>query len=98
MYRGTLEEALRQKPKSLETLERVRNMYLRQMEKMPKVELLKMHAFFTDKEREADEHEKMLTEAKGMYPRLITAELITFKVRLLDLWKGLREEIERRLR
>lgn len=97
MNRLSLDEAIRQRPKTLEQLERVRKIYMRQVDRADKDGLLKLQLFFRTKEAELTAHEFLLKRARLDYPRIITDEMLASKSRMIMLWKGLREEVERRL-
>ena len=97
MYRLSLEEALRQVPKTLEQLGRVRKMYLRKIERANGKDLLNLFEFFRSKEAELTIHERLLREAQPDYPRMITPERLASKSRMIVLWRSLKEECERRL-
>jgi len=98
MFRLGLEEALKQKPKTMTFLERIRRIYMRQIERADRKKLLDLFTFFQSKESEAIIHERLLREAKPLLPHLITDELLAHKTRSIIFWRGLKEECERRLR
>ena len=97
MYRLSLDEAVRQKPKTVAQLERVREMYMRKIERADQDELLNLFIFFKTKEAEMIVHEALLREAQPDFPRLITDELMSSKSRMIILWRGLKEEAARRM-
>ena len=98
MFRLSLEEALRQKPKAIAFLERIRKIYMGQIERADRKKLEDLYTFFEKKEYEATAHELLLRRNRELYPRLITPELLTHKSRSILFWRGLKKECERRLK
>lgn len=97
MERPSLWEALRERPKDIETLERIREMYVRKIEAASREELMNLLTFFQIKEMEEIAHEEMLRKARPTMPHLVTDELMAYKSKSVIFWRGLREECERRL-
>ena len=98
MFRLSLEEALRQKPKTIAFLEKVRKIYMRQIERADRKKLQDLFTFFQTKEAEATIHLSLLRMARPTLPHLITDELLAHKSRSIIFWRGLKEECERRLK
>lgn len=97
MYRFSLYEALRQKPKTLEFLERIRKVYMRKINKAGRDELRDFHLFFRSKEAEIIAHDVILREVQADLPHYVTPELLASKTRMIIFWRGLKEEVERRM-
>jgi len=93
----TFEQVLREKPKTMEQLEKVRGMYLERIEKASESELKELYMFFIAKRDEADAIVRLLKENVGRYPKVITRELISSREKVLLLWVGLMEEVDKRL-
>jgi hypothetical protein len=93
----SLEEAMREKPRSIAHLESIREMYLDMINRADEKKLEELLALFTSKELEAMVHESLLREAQPRFPKIISDELMATKSRMVMFWRGLKEEVERRL-
>lgn len=97
MYRMSLEEALSQRTHTITSLQRIRAVYERQMSKANEQQLTNLRTFFDNKEVESRAHLMILQSAAAKSPNLVTKEILATKEQLIVLWRGLKEEADRRL-
>lgn len=97
MIRPSLEEAISEKPRSIEHLERVRKLELDKIARMNRSELEEMMLWLENKLFEERAMLRLLRENRARYPELITPEKITYKERSIMMFESLREAVKRRL-